>query len=356
MHLTLALVLLAILGAGAIPMTFLLGRRFGGPVAGLVAAGAIAVYPALLEYQGLLLTEPLAAFLLSAGLVAFFAAAERERGPRGPLGLARVRGPLRPARPRSPGVPAARPRAAPGLAGAGGVARAGPTRRCTRRPLAAGHGARPRPVDDPQRGRVGSLRADLDRRRQGALHRHQPRGRRRRRPAARRPARRTAGPARQTGSRRPGRRSRPAGPRAPARAGRGAELSGPGNRRGAGQAGKAEPGGRGDRGAAALRRDDGPQVIRHLDRRRAGRDARPALADPAARDRHPRPRRRRGPSPAPPPLRGACRRPRPPLHDRGRRPPDRLAPARAGRPPLLAALAGACVAEAVRLSRPGTSP
>jgi 4-amino-4-deoxy-L-arabinose transferase-like glycosyltransferase len=75
-HLTLVLVLLAILGAGAIPMTYLLGRRFGGPAAGLIAAGAIAFYPALLEYQGLLLTEPLAATLLAAALVAFFHAVD----------------------------------------------------------------------------------------------------------------------------------------------------------------------------------------------------------------------------------------------------------------------------------------
>jgi 4-amino-4-deoxy-L-arabinose transferase-like glycosyltransferase len=79
-HLTLALVLLAIVGAGAIPLTYLLGRRLGGPVAGLIAAGLIAFYPALLEYQGLLLTEPLAATLLAASLVAFLAVAER--GPR----------------------------------------------------------------------------------------------------------------------------------------------------------------------------------------------------------------------------------------------------------------------------------
>jgi 4-amino-4-deoxy-L-arabinose transferase-like glycosyltransferase len=74
-HLTLALILLAIAGAGAIPMAYLLGRRFAGPAAGLVAAGVLALYPALLEYQGLLLTEPLAAFLLSASLVAYFKAA-----------------------------------------------------------------------------------------------------------------------------------------------------------------------------------------------------------------------------------------------------------------------------------------
>jgi 4-amino-4-deoxy-L-arabinose transferase-like glycosyltransferase len=81
-HLTLALVLLAILGAAAIPMAYLLGRRFAGPVAGLVGAGALALYPALLEYQGLLLTEPLAAFLLTAGLVLFLRAAD-EPQPQG---------------------------------------------------------------------------------------------------------------------------------------------------------------------------------------------------------------------------------------------------------------------------------
>jgi 4-amino-4-deoxy-L-arabinose transferase-like glycosyltransferase len=82
-HLTLALVLLAILASGAIPMAYLLGRRFGDPLAGLLAAGVLAFYPALLEYQGLLLTEPLAAFLLSAGLVLFFMAAERPKGTAG---------------------------------------------------------------------------------------------------------------------------------------------------------------------------------------------------------------------------------------------------------------------------------
>lgn len=76
-HLTLALALLALLGAAAIPMAYLLGKRFGGAVAGLVGAALLAFYPALLDYQGLLLTEPLAAFLLGAGLVVFFGAAER---------------------------------------------------------------------------------------------------------------------------------------------------------------------------------------------------------------------------------------------------------------------------------------
>jgi hypothetical protein len=58
-------------------MAYLLGRRFGGPSAGLIGAGAIAFYPALLEFHGLLLTEPLAATLLSTGLVVFLSAADR---------------------------------------------------------------------------------------------------------------------------------------------------------------------------------------------------------------------------------------------------------------------------------------
>ncbi len=39
--------------------TYLIGRRLSGPVAGLVGAAAIAIYPALLEYQGMLMGEPL---------------------------------------------------------------------------------------------------------------------------------------------------------------------------------------------------------------------------------------------------------------------------------------------------------
>jgi hypothetical protein len=83
-HLTLALVLLALLGAAAIPMTYLLGRRFGGELAGLLGAAVVAVYPALLDYQGMLLTEPLAAFLLSAALVMYFRCAAMTPPP--PLG------------------------------------------------------------------------------------------------------------------------------------------------------------------------------------------------------------------------------------------------------------------------------
>jgi Dolichyl-phosphate-mannose-protein mannosyltransferase len=70
----LARILLALIGAAVVPLTYLLGRRLAGPAAGLLGAAAIAVYPALLEYQGLLLTEPLAAFLLAAAVLAFLGA------------------------------------------------------------------------------------------------------------------------------------------------------------------------------------------------------------------------------------------------------------------------------------------
>jgi nitrogen fixation-related uncharacterized protein len=50
--------------------------RLSGPVAGLIGAGVVAIYPALLQYQALLLTEPLAATLLVGSLVAFFWAAD----------------------------------------------------------------------------------------------------------------------------------------------------------------------------------------------------------------------------------------------------------------------------------------
>jgi hypothetical protein len=52
----------------------------GGAVAGLVAAAAVAVYPALLEYQGMLMSEPLAATLLSGSTLGLLWAADPERG------------------------------------------------------------------------------------------------------------------------------------------------------------------------------------------------------------------------------------------------------------------------------------
>ncbi len=60
----LARVLLALIGAAAIPLTYLLGLRFGGTAAGLTGAGALAFYPTLINDAGMLLTEPLAGTLI----------------------------------------------------------------------------------------------------------------------------------------------------------------------------------------------------------------------------------------------------------------------------------------------------
>ncbi len=65
-----ARVVLALLGTLAVLFTYLIGRRLSGPAAGLIGAGALAIYPALLEYQGMLMGEPLAATLLSGAVLA----------------------------------------------------------------------------------------------------------------------------------------------------------------------------------------------------------------------------------------------------------------------------------------------
>lgn len=82
-----ARLLLALIGSLAILFTYLIGRRLwrlmpgppqsvvntsSGVVAGLVGATVVAVYPALLEYQGMLMSEPLAATLLSGAVLAMF--------------------------------------------------------------------------------------------------------------------------------------------------------------------------------------------------------------------------------------------------------------------------------------------
>jgi hypothetical protein len=79
-----ARVALALIGALAILFAYLIGRRLSGALAGLIGAGAVAIYPALLEYQGMLMSEPLAATLLSGAVLAILWAA-------GPAAAARVR-------------------------------------------------------------------------------------------------------------------------------------------------------------------------------------------------------------------------------------------------------------------------
>lgn len=100
---------LALLGTLAVLFTYLIGRRLSGPVAGLIGAGAIAVYPALLEYQGMLMSEPLAAALLSGAVLAVLwadvprpcdSARGSCRGAGGPAGEAYVLDPPAPRHPR----------------------------------------------------------------------------------------------------------------------------------------------------------------------------------------------------------------------------------------------------------------
>jgi len=66
-----ARILLALLSSLAVPLAFVLGRRLGGPAAGAIAAAPAAIYPALLEYSGMLIAEPLGSALLAGAIVAF---------------------------------------------------------------------------------------------------------------------------------------------------------------------------------------------------------------------------------------------------------------------------------------------
>lgn len=75
-----ARLVLALVGSLAVLFTYLIGRRLSGPVAGLVGATAVAIYPALLEYQGMLMGEPLAATLLSGAVLAALWASGQEPG------------------------------------------------------------------------------------------------------------------------------------------------------------------------------------------------------------------------------------------------------------------------------------
>ncbi len=70
MHERSARLFLALIGTLAVLFAYLIGRRLSGSAAGLIGAGVVAVYPALLEYQGMLMGEPLAATLLSGAVLA----------------------------------------------------------------------------------------------------------------------------------------------------------------------------------------------------------------------------------------------------------------------------------------------
>lgn len=108
-HERLARLILALIGALSVLFAYLIGRRLSGPIGGLIGAGAIAIYPALLEYQGMLMGEPLAAALLSGAVLAMLwadgprlsdAARGSCRGAGGPAGEVYVLDPPAPRHPR----------------------------------------------------------------------------------------------------------------------------------------------------------------------------------------------------------------------------------------------------------------
>jgi 4-amino-4-deoxy-L-arabinose transferase-like glycosyltransferase len=69
----------ALMGAAAIVVVFLLGRRLGGRWTGLLAALAVAVYPPFIHSTGELMSEPPALLTLPAAVLAFLWASEQER-------------------------------------------------------------------------------------------------------------------------------------------------------------------------------------------------------------------------------------------------------------------------------------
>lgn len=72
---------LAVAGTAGVLVVYLLGRRLGGPRAGLVAAGLAAVYPPTLFYTSLLSGEPLAILTVAGAVLAFLWACDPGRSP-----------------------------------------------------------------------------------------------------------------------------------------------------------------------------------------------------------------------------------------------------------------------------------
>lgn len=74
-----ARVAVALLGALMVGLVYLIGRRLAGPLAGLGAAALAAVYPTFLDNNEQFLSEPIAAFTLSAAVLGMFWAADEGR-------------------------------------------------------------------------------------------------------------------------------------------------------------------------------------------------------------------------------------------------------------------------------------
>jgi 4-amino-4-deoxy-L-arabinose transferase-like glycosyltransferase len=69
----------ALLGALTIVLVYLIGRRLGGPLAGVIGAGLFAVYPTTIYYTGKLMSEPLATLTLAGTVLSFMWASEKGR-------------------------------------------------------------------------------------------------------------------------------------------------------------------------------------------------------------------------------------------------------------------------------------
>ena len=69
----------ALLGALTIVLVYLIGRRLAGPVAGLVGAGLLAIYPVTIFFTGKLMSEPLATLTLAGAVLAFMWAGDPGR-------------------------------------------------------------------------------------------------------------------------------------------------------------------------------------------------------------------------------------------------------------------------------------
>jgi 4-amino-4-deoxy-L-arabinose transferase-like glycosyltransferase len=70
---------MAVAGTLAVLVIFFLGRRLGGPVAGLIGATLAAAYPAPIFYTGLLSSEPIAMLTVAGAMLAFLWAADEGR-------------------------------------------------------------------------------------------------------------------------------------------------------------------------------------------------------------------------------------------------------------------------------------
>jgi hypothetical protein len=72
-------VVVAVLGGLMVLLVYLLGRRLGGPGAGLLAATGVAIYPTFLDNSEQILSEPIAALTLTAAVLGFLWASDPGR-------------------------------------------------------------------------------------------------------------------------------------------------------------------------------------------------------------------------------------------------------------------------------------